>query len=64
MSYTVDGLRHTISMSSGQGYDVLILIGFFVGFSLLTLLHYVRNAGRTSTMDFKDEEQTPKHGAE
>lgn len=60
MSYAVEGLRHTISMAGGQGLDLLVLLGFFVGFTLLVMMHYVRNAGRTSAMDFAAPESSAK----
>jgi putative membrane protein len=55
ISYTVDALRHTIMMNSWPAADLLVLLGFFVGFSGLMWLNYKRRSLRFTEIEMPEE---------
>ncbi len=55
ISYTVDALRHTVMMNSWPGTDLLVLLGFFLGFSLLMWLDYQRRTLQLSAVELSED---------
>lgn len=55
ISYTVDALRHTIMMNSWPGADMLVLLGFFIGFSILLWLDYQRRSLQLSAVEMSED---------
>jgi putative membrane protein len=55
ISYTVDALRHTIMMSNCPGTNLLVLLGFFLGFSILMWIDYQRRTLQLSAVELSEE---------
>lgn len=57
ISYTVDALRHTIMMNSWPGMDLLVLLGFFLGFSALMWTNYKWRSLRLTAVELPEEQE-------
>jgi len=54
LSYTVEGFRQTMMIGNSAWGPVAVLLGFFLVFSLLEVLHYQRLLNKMQDVDFTD----------
>jgi len=55
MSYTVDGLRHTLMIGDSATHDMLVLLSITLVFSAMSILFFIRRKTHIKEIDFTKE---------